>query len=220
MRYSIIHHDVREKFQLTVAECIVFDSISKLSRLGENGTTHKPNKEIGEFIGFDEKTIRRAKKVGVEKGLLFEKLGGYGTTKKWEKSVTFTNGQNVRSTDKMSDKSGQNAEHTIYNKGNTTEQSSDITYEPINDDEPEKKIRGKKENYSKSYEELCVWAEERRGFKFMRRGKQYDSLKTARLGKISKQRLKDRWCELEGEDFYKEKGLDWVLVVSSFDKKA
>ena len=68
------------------------------------------------------------------------------------------------------------------------------------------------------YEELLQWAEKRRGFKFVNRIKQYAALKKAKGLDISISRLKERWIQLEGENW--RDGFDWSGVVSSFDKKA
>lgn len=70
------------------------------------------------------------------------------------------------------------------------------------------------------YERALKWAEERTGRKFIHRVKQYSAIKKAKLAGIGATKLKDRWVELEGEPFYQEKGLDWCMVVSSFDKKS
>jgi hypothetical protein len=151
MRYSIIHHDVREKFDLTVAECIVADSISKLCRLGTNGTTHKSNVEIGKFIGFNEITVRRAKEALIKKGLVFEMLNGVGTTPLWEENATFYDKyprQNVDRKRQNVEQNRQNVEHSIYNKDNQYSASAeseveDIVEVPINDDDSPRRPREK-----------------------------------------------------------------------------
>lgn len=76
----------------------------------------------------------------------------------------------------------------------------------------------KEEPHTLEYEELLKWAEDRRGFPFTNRVKQYAALKKARIGKINRSRLKDRWQDCEGETW--RDGFDWTSVVSSFDKKA
>lgn len=69
------------------------------------------------------------------------------------------------------------------------------------------------------YEEMCRWAEKRRGFPFVRKLKQYSSLKVAKENNISKSRLKERWIKQEGES-WREGKVDWTTVISSFDKEA
>ncbi len=75
-----------------------------------------------------------------------------------------------------------------------------------------------KDPATKQYDTLCKWAEDRRGFKFVNRLKQYAALKKARATNLSISKLKDRWIECEGESW--RDGFDWTSVVSSFDKKA
>ncbi len=87
-----------------------------------------------------------------------------------------------------------------------------ITYED------EKPPREKKDGTA-PYDRLCKWSEDRRGFKFVARTKQYAALKMAKAADIGPQRLKDRWVELEGKPFHQENGLDWGMVVSSFNRK-
>lgn len=88
--------------------------------------------------------------------------------------------------------------------------------------EPELERATKKEidTFTVHYEELCAWAEARRGFKFVNRPKQYSALKKGRLKEISPDRMKKRWEECESDDFYIENGFDWATVISSFDKRA
>jgi len=69
-------------------------------------------------MGFDERSVRRAKISLMEKGLIEPVINGYKTTDDWEKAVVADkmsddSGQNVR-------KSGQNVRHTIYNTSNNT----------------------------------------------------------------------------------------------------
>lgn len=86
------------------------------------------------------------------------------------------------------------------------------------DNEGDVRERKVKDDAVAKYESLLQWAEERRGFKFTNRTKQYVALKKARLNDISMSRLKDRWTECEGETW--RDGFDWTSVVSSYDKKA
>lgn len=76
--------------------------------------------------------------------------------------------------------------------------------------------RKKKDNFAKDYDALCDWAENRRGFPFVERGKQYKWLKTAREVEISRERLKNRWMKLEGE-LWREGKIEWKTVVESFN---
>lgn len=104
MRYSIIHHDVREYFKLTVGDYLVADSIHQLSH---SGPTKKPNTHIAKFLGVDEGTVRNGKKNLLSKGLVFEEDGGYKTTPLWSDTVTYAR----NNSDKVRDFSES---HLIY----------------------------------------------------------------------------------------------------------
>ncbi len=71
-----------------------------------------------------------------------------------------------------------------------------------------------------SMKSLLSWAEERRGFKFVNVIKQLAALKKARSAKIQPYHLKERWEELERDQFWAKRGFDWMDVVSSFNKRA
>lgn len=88
------------------------------------------------------------------------------------------------------------------------------------DSEGREKPAKSKEPFHRHYEEMCKWAEKRRGFDFVNRKKQFAALKKARVNDIGPTRLRERWQEFEGEKFYGETGFDWTTVVSSFDKKS
>jgi hypothetical protein len=92
----------------------------------------------------------------------------------------------------------------------------EITEEPDTDTPSKEK---EKDDFVALYNELCEWAKKRRGAGFVSTKKQYAALKKARLSGIGPNKLKERWKELEGKDFYIENGLDWGSVVSNFDKK-
>jgi len=72
----------------------------------------------------------------------------------------------------------------------------------------------------KSYAEMVSWLENQTGVKILNKIKQFAALKKARVNKINRQRLKDRFQELYAQDFYKNNGVDWTTVVNSFDKRA
>lgn len=73
----------------------------------------------------------------------------------------------------------------------------------------------------KACDKLIEWAENRRGKKFMTHvyGKQMKAFKIAKENKVSSQELIARWKDLEGTDFWKDKMLDWMNVVNSFNYK-
>lgn len=97
--------------------------------------------------------------------------------------------------------------------------SSDAFETTIDLDTGEKPQAPKKENVSEKYWAMIEWAKNRRGTGFINVPKQFKAFSLARQNKISSERLKNRWIEMEGDDFWKKNGFDWTSVVSSFDKK-
>lgn len=87
--------------------------------------------------------------------------------------------------------------------------------EPI----PPKKQRAPKEQ-QKQYDELCEWMQNLTGAPMPNKGKQYKHLAIAKENGISINRLKSRAEELWSQDFYRDNGMDWGAVVSSFNRKA
>lgn len=101
-----------------------------------------------------------------------------------------------------------------YNEKN----SSDFFEDEVSYDSGEL-IEEKKSNVSKSMKELVAWSVNERGFPFVNVIKQYTAFKKAREAGISPAKLKERWQEMERDDFWKKNGFDWTNVVSSFDRK-
>lgn len=135
-------------------------------------------------------------------------LSGYERVKRWRdkqkqanKPFINDNNDNARIEENRIDILGANA------PGYTLSKESE-------EEERPKKDKGA----DKEYEVVCLWAEKRRGFKFVNRVKQYAALKKAKGLDISITKLKNRWTECEGEVW--RDGFDWTSVVSTFDKKA
>lgn len=105
--------------------------------------------------------------------------------------------------------------NSVSNSDNiNTAQSADFTLED-EDAKPKKATK----SANAEYEDGLQWAEKRTGRKFVNRVKQYSALKKAKANGISVEQLVRRWKELEDESFYQEHGLDWMMVLSSFDKR-
>lgn len=96
--------------------------------------------------------------------------------------------------------------------------NSEEVREVRTNEDGEERPKKPKDTNTPQYEEICVWAEKRRGFPFVNRLKQYAALKKAKNMEIEIFRLKERWQELEGETW--RNGFDWTEVVTSFDKRA
>lgn len=97
--------------------------------------------------------------------------------------------------------------------------SSDAFESTIDLDTGERPPAPKKENVSEKYWAMIEWAKKRRGTGFVNVPKQFKAFSLARQNKISPERLKDRWIEMEKEEFWKKNGFDWTSVLGSFDKR-
>lgn len=129
LRYTTIHHDVRERFNLTISEYMVIDSIMQMTKYNEACT--QTAVEISKWLGIDERTVRRAKNRGFELGLLEKVPEGIIATGKFIDSVRFSS-----KPDKMSEKPDKMSEDTIYiNKEITSEQSSQELDSSLDDQE-------------------------------------------------------------------------------------
>jgi len=216
MRYSIIHHDVKEKFSLTIGEYLVCDSIQQLSY---HRPYKKPLTEIGEFLGFSEKTVWRARDILIEKGLIELHDGGFRITEKWSEALT----ESKKTPDKMSGQTGQNVRPTGQNvrfsplykerkEDNLSAFAEVIVIEDSEDQRTSKKMPKDEQALS-----LVGWAEKRRGFKFTSVPAQLGAIGRAKKANISPTRLKNRWGECEDETW--RNGFDWTDVVKTFDRR-
>lgn len=122
LRYTTIHHDVRIAFKLTLCDYMVADSIHQLSH---QRVCERSNVDIAEFLGIDEKSVRRAKVSLEEKGLIEPRNGGVVTTEKWYNAAVFAQ-SGGDSLGKMPSNSAkcrdirQNADCSIYNNNKNT----------------------------------------------------------------------------------------------------
>lgn len=67
--------------------------------------------------------------------------------------------------------------------------------------------------------ELLKWAEERREKIFLDRQEQLTAICTMKNGKISPERIKEKWIEMENNDFWRNKGFDFNNLIKEFDKE-
>ena len=126
------------------------------------------------------------------------------------------------------DKNGGSAPAEMAPIDNSIEKSKDITadadlsFKEVKVDEfgesVEKPVKVKSDGYG--YDEMIKWMENQTGVKIKAKGKQYAALKLARENKIGRERLKARLVDLMTKQFYQENGIDWGMVVSSFDRKS
>ncbi len=218
MRYSTIHHDVRQKHDLTVSEYIVCDSIYQLAR---KKPTSKTDTDIAAFVGLDRSHVGHCRKVLAGKGLIVESPEGWQTSDGWDADVLYAKGENPLERGK-SPQNGENPHHSIYNNSNTSEAIASPSYVVVSETGNEPKERGSGSftpSERTAYESMVVWADKHRGHRTIARTAQYAALKKAKKAKITSVQLKERWLEMEEKEYWRENGFDWVNVVKSFDKK-
>lgn len=107
-------------------------------------------------------------------------------------------------------------------KGNIPLTSDDIqgtAMEVVPTDEDGIPLHKERPKASDAFKSLLKWSEDRRGFKFMSAVKQYTAFAKARSAGLTPGDLKERWQEMEGDDYWASKGFDWMNVVASLDKK-
>ena len=75
------------------------------------------------------------------------------------------------------------------------------------------------DNGGKAMKDLIAWAEKRRGGKFLNFAKQMKAISMMKNGDYSPSEIKERWQEMEKDDFWKTNGMDFMSVVGSFSKK-
>ncbi len=110
MRYSIVHHDVREEFGLTVSQYLVCDSIHQLSH---GGPVNRTDKDIADFLGLDRSHVGHTRKILIGKGLVLETLEGQTTSELWSNAVTYKRGKSPRGENPA--QSGENPRsHLLY----------------------------------------------------------------------------------------------------------
>lgn len=175
--------------------------------------TQKSHQEIAHFIGLARSTVSTAIKRLVKEGFVIDE-NGLKTSQEWATAVTLKSGQKMTKQSE-NDQNGQKLTSTpyIYKEDITANAVIEII-----DKEPEKPRA--KDNHTKEYDKLIKWLRDLTGAPLINKAKQYVHLRKAREADISPTRLKNRATELWEKPFYRENGMDWGGVVSSFDKKA
>lgn len=87
-RFTIIHHPVREKFELSLTAYAIIDSIHQLSHRPDHPWCEMAKDKLADFVGAVRKTVYNAINEGIEKGLLEKNdRGDVRTTNKWIDAV-------------------------------------------------------------------------------------------------------------------------------------
>jgi hypothetical protein len=207
---------------------MVADSILQQSKYDE--VCDQGPMEMANFLGLEESTVRKAKKSCQEKGVIQSMRGGFIPTDAFFEAVRFASGtgKNPASnteTGKNPAQTGKNPKHTLYiNKEIISEQSSqkessqiedDVTFEVDEDFAPARSLRSRKPAPSTP---LVSWAEQRRGRKFTTPIKQRSAILKLKES-LDDEDIKALWMETENDEYWKERGLDFTILLSIADKK-
>ena len=87
-RFTVVHHPIREKFDLTMAAYALIDSIDQLSHRPDHPWCETKKEALGQFIGIVRSTVYKAIDDGLEKGLIEKnERGDLRTTQLWVEQV-------------------------------------------------------------------------------------------------------------------------------------
>ena len=87
-RFTIVHHPVRQKFDLSLTSYAVIDSVHQLSHRPDHPWCSQSKLEMARFLDVSERQVFRAIKEGLEKNLLEKSdRGDLRTTELWIRQV-------------------------------------------------------------------------------------------------------------------------------------
>lgn len=93
-RFTIVHHPVRQKFDLSLTTYAVIDSVHQLSHRPDHPWCSQSKGEIARFLDVSERQVFRAVRLGLEKGLLEKSdRGDLRTTERWVRQVVLYDGR-------------------------------------------------------------------------------------------------------------------------------
>jgi len=93
-RFTIVHHSVRQKFDLSLTTYAVIDSVHQLSHRPDHPWCSQSKIEMAKFLDVCERQVFRAVRQGLEKGLLEKSdRGDLRTTELWIRQVVLYDGK-------------------------------------------------------------------------------------------------------------------------------
>jgi hypothetical protein len=93
-RFTIVHHAVRQKFDLSLTTYAVIDSVHQLSHRPDHPWCIQSKLEIAKFLDVSERQVFRAVRQGLENRLLEKSArGGLRTTELWIHQVVLYDGK-------------------------------------------------------------------------------------------------------------------------------
>ena len=93
-RFTIVHHAVRQKFDLSLTTYAVIDSVHQLSHRPDHPWCSQSKLEMARFLDVSERHVFRAVKTGLEKALLEKNdRGDLRSTELWVRQVVLYDGR-------------------------------------------------------------------------------------------------------------------------------
>lgn len=93
-RFTIVHHAVRQKFDLSLTTYAVIDSVHQLSHRPGHAWCSQSKLEIAKFLDVCERQVFRAVRQGLEKNLLEKNdRGDLRSTELWVQQVILYDGK-------------------------------------------------------------------------------------------------------------------------------
>lgn len=216
--YTTIQYAQLTTLGLSLIEYVVSDITYHRSKAGEQWWAYSPQ-EIADLLGINESTVREAVKRCVEKETIKKDGKLIISCQKYIDMVYPSTVGNTRSNvGNTREATGETPAYYNYiGKKELPASQSDSGVRIVLEGEERPK---KDTSLTKEYDSLISWLDGLTGVRTFQRAKAYTALASARTAEISKTRLKNRAEELFADSFYQEKGLNWAMVVSSFNRKA
>lgn len=83
-RFTIVHHPIRQKFELSMAQYALIDSIDQLSHRPDHPWCETKKQDLADFLEIARSTVYEAIKIGLEKELIEKnERGDLRTTQTW-----------------------------------------------------------------------------------------------------------------------------------------
>jgi hypothetical protein len=93
-RFTIVHHSVRQKFELSLTTYAVIDSVHQLSHRPDHAWCSQSKLEMAKFLDVSERQVFRAVRQGLEKNLLEKNdRGDLRSTELWIRQVILYDGK-------------------------------------------------------------------------------------------------------------------------------
>lgn len=166
-----------------------------------------------------EVTIKTTNKYSI---ITILKWGQYQITDKQTDNQTTTSGEVKNNTYTTSPQKARGVSTNKTEMRTIDERKFSDEYGSVIDTDGNPIAPSPKTGGSKAMWELIRWAEQERGAKFPAKfiPRQFAAIKSMKASGIKRaSTIKERWEELAGQKFYRDNGLDFTSVLSSFSRK-